>query len=75
LKAKAGIGGDDHYVRVKYNENTLQLEACAEKGDHYKDDPSLCTYNAFMGHMKRCASTRIDHKNICQPLLKPTLQN
>lgn len=38
---------DQHFVRVKYNENTLELPGCQAKGDHKQGDKSLCTFEAF----------------------------
>ncbi|CAO3687545.1 unnamed protein product [Rhizopus microsporus] len=39
--------GKEHYVRVRYNENTLELPGCAGKGQHKEGDKSLCTLDAF----------------------------
>lgn len=36
-----------HFVRVRYNEKTLELPGCASKGDHKDGDKSLCTLEAF----------------------------
>ncbi|CEP20088.1 hypothetical protein [Parasitella parasitica] len=38
---------NQHFVRVKYNENTLELPGCQAKGDHKQGDKSLCTFEAF----------------------------
>ncbi|GAA5797757.1 hypothetical protein HPULCUR_003151 [Helicostylum pulchrum] len=36
-----------HYVRVKYNQTTVELPGCATNGKHRKGDKSLCTFEAF----------------------------
>ncbi|GAA5807255.1 hypothetical protein MFLAVUS_000611 [Mucor flavus] len=36
-----------HYVRVKYNQTTVELPACATDGKHRRGDKSLCTFEAF----------------------------
>lgn len=41
-----------HYVRVRYNEKTLQLPGCAGKGQHREGDASLCTFEAFKNIVK-----------------------
>ncbi|KAI9345447.1 histidine phosphatase superfamily [Pilaira anomala] len=39
--------GQEHYVRVKYNETTVQIPTCSIEGNHRKGDKSLCTLDAF----------------------------
>ncbi|KAI7888793.1 histidine phosphatase superfamily [Mucor mucedo] len=36
-----------HFVRVRYNEKTLELPGCSQKGQHKDGDKSLCTLEAF----------------------------
>jgi acid phosphatase len=43
---------EEHFVRVKYNENTLKLPGCAKKGNHKDGDESLCTLEAFQQIVK-----------------------
>ncbi|KAI8644322.1 histidine phosphatase superfamily [Parasitella parasitica] len=38
---------DQHFVRVKYNQDTLELPGCQAKGSHKLGDKSLCTFEAF----------------------------
>ncbi|OBZ84309.1 putative acid phosphatase SPBC4.06, partial [Choanephora cucurbitarum] len=38
---------DQHFVRVRYNENALKLPGCQAEGNHKKGDPTLCTFEAF----------------------------
>ena len=38
---------DKHFVRVRYNDKLLQLPGCAQQGDHYEGDATLCTLEAF----------------------------
>ncbi|KAI8149180.1 histidine phosphatase superfamily [Fennellomyces sp. T-0311] len=57
FKQKGGDGGwfkktDKHFVRVRYNDKLLQLPGCAQKGEHYEGDATLCTLEAFQKIVK-----------------------
>ncbi|KAI8967087.1 histidine phosphatase superfamily [Mycotypha africana] len=45
-------GTNDHFVRVRYNEKTLELPGCLAKGNHKDGDKSLCTLEAFKNIVK-----------------------
>ncbi|KAJ3415610.1 hypothetical protein HDV05_004486 [Chytridiales sp. JEL 0842] len=44
--------GLDHYVRMKYNGEPVEIPACAKNGSHFVGDPTFCSYNVFMSTMK-----------------------
>ncbi|CAO3627275.1 unnamed protein product [Cunninghamella blakesleeana] len=53
-KSNKGKGGwfskkkEDHFVRVRFNNQVLRLPGCAEKGKHHSNgDQSFCTLEAF----------------------------
>lgn len=36
-----------YFVRVRYNDKVMKIPACAAPGNHFGDDESLCTFEAF----------------------------
>ena len=38
---------ENYYVRIRYNDRIMKIPACAEPGNHYRDDDSLCTFETF----------------------------
>lgn len=38
---------EGYYVRLRYNDKIMKIPACAKQGNHYGDDESLCTFEAF----------------------------
>ncbi|KAJ9616434.1 hypothetical protein H2200_000152 [Cladophialophora chaetospira] len=48
---------EGYYVRIRYNDKVMQIPACAKQGNHYGDDESLCTFEAF----KRVADGFVPH--------------
>ncbi|KAF2843668.1 phosphoglycerate mutase-like protein [Patellaria atrata CBS 101060] len=44
---------DGYYVRVRYNDEVMQIPSCREQGNHYEGDTSLCTLEAFKNVVDR----------------------
>jgi len=42
----------EHFVRVRYQNRTLPLPACAEDGKHLPGVPEFCTLSAFLNRVK-----------------------
>ncbi|KAK5210341.1 hypothetical protein LTR41_004009 [Exophiala xenobiotica] len=42
---KARLQG--YYVRVRYNDKVMKVPACAQPGNNYQGDETLCTFEAF----------------------------
>ncbi|OAG34831.1 hypothetical protein AYO21_10993 [Fonsecaea monophora] len=38
---------DGYYVRIRYNDRVMKIPACAQPGNNYRGDESLCTFEAF----------------------------
>jgi len=38
---------DGYYVRVRYNDKVMKVPACAQPGNNYQGDETLCTFEAF----------------------------
>ncbi|KIW31206.1 hypothetical protein, variant [Cladophialophora immunda] len=38
---------DGYYVRIRYNDRVMKIPACAQPGNNYRGDASLCTFEAF----------------------------
>ncbi|OAP64455.1 hypothetical protein AYL99_00427 [Fonsecaea erecta] len=38
---------DGYYVRIRYNDRVMTVPACAQPGNNYRGDASLCTFEAF----------------------------
>ncbi len=38
---------ENYYVRIRYNDKVMKIPACAKPGNHYGEDESLCTFEAF----------------------------
>ncbi|KAJ1935189.1 hypothetical protein FBU59_005468 [Linderina macrospora] len=54
------------YVRVKLNDRVLQVPTCEIPGKHHaKMGSTMCTFDAFMEHVKPVLATADDYKNEC----------
>ncbi|CAG7847442.1 SubName: Full=Related to acid phosphatase ACP2 {ECO:0000313/EMBL:CCA68201.1} [Serendipita indica DSM 11827] len=58
-----------HYVRMRYQNKSLPLPACAKPGDHLPGHPELCTLQAFQRHVK--GLTPEDWEKECTPQPPP----
>lgn len=38
---------DPYYVRIRYNDKVMRIPACANPGNNYEGDETLCTFEAF----------------------------
>ncbi|KAI0776494.1 histidine phosphatase superfamily [Irpex lacteus] len=45
-------GSDEFYVRMRYQNKSLQLPLCAEAGKHLPGHPEFCTLSAFRDRVK-----------------------
>lgn len=46
-----------YYVRMRYQNDTMVLPACAAPGNHLEDHPEFCTLNAFVETIKKFTPT------------------
>jgi len=47
-----GTKREEHFVRLRYQNKTLPLPACAEDGKHLPGAPEFCTLSAFLNRVK-----------------------
>jgi acid phosphatase len=56
----------DHYVRVRYNGQTVRLPGCAAHDKHYPGtDGEVCTLDAFMDVAKKASITQAEWEREC----------
>ncbi|KAJ2467349.1 hypothetical protein GGI02_004065 [Coemansia sp. RSA 2322] len=56
----------DYYVRVWYNDRTIQLPACRDPGAHHtKLGPAVCTLDGFFRQIARFAASDVESHTQC----------
>ncbi|KAJ3257378.1 hypothetical protein HK103_004598 [Boothiomyces macroporosus] len=53
------------YVQMKYNGEPVTIPACKAPKDHYRNDLSLCTFDAFMQQAKKMSLTEEQYQKMC----------
>ncbi|KAJ3273266.1 hypothetical protein HDV01_004624 [Terramyces sp. JEL0728] len=53
------------YVQMKYNGESIAIPACKAPKDHYRNDLSLCTFEAFMKQAKKMSLTEQEYQQMC----------
>ncbi|UZJ52146.1 hypothetical protein CBS101457_001466 [Exobasidium rhododendri] len=52
ILGRLGLKKDEHYVRMRYGNETLKLPACSKVGNHLEGAPEYCTLQAFTDAVK-----------------------
>ncbi|CCA68200.1 related to acid phosphatase ACP2 precursor [Serendipita indica DSM 11827] len=60
-----------HFVRMRYQNKSLPLPACAKPGDHLPGHPEFCTLQAFQRHIKELTPEDWDTECIPPPPVTP----
>jgi len=62
-----GAKPEEHFVRVRYQNRTLPLPACAEDGKHLPGAPEFCTLSAFLQRVKEISPKNWEAECIPSP--------